>query len=407
MALQVGHGRLDHVPRPDQPADPPPGHGVGLGHAVDDDGALGEGRDHHRQGVEPGVAVDEVLVDLVGQHPQAVLVGPPADRLDARPVVHRAGRVGRRHEKQHLGTRRASRLQLVDGDPEPGLDRRRHRDGHAAGEGDRLRVGHPVRRRDEDLVTGIEQRGEGLVHGLLAAVGDDHLRRSRRRTPNPGAVLARDRVAQLGQPRRRGVPVVAVVPAGGGRRLHDVVGRREVGLPGAEVDDRLRPPPGGPWPWRPRPAWATRRWRRCGGRYGPWHQAGTCDHGERDRFGPAPYRHPRPSAARRRALRMRPVEGAARRARRPGRHRPRVPRYQPPSGRCPIGRGRHPDRDRPALRASRRLPGGARRGRDHVVLGCRHARAGAAQEPAPVVRGVRGQVRRGCCRPRRSSSPRT
>src|SRR2546430_11640443 len=53
--------------------------------------------------------VGQVLVDLIGDHPDAVLDRPAADRLDLLRRVDRAGRVGRRAVQQRLGARRAGR----------------------------------------------------------------------------------------------------------------------------------------------------------------------------------------------------------------------------------------------------------------------------------------------------------
>ena len=118
--LDVGGGR-DGVGRPDQPSHPPAGHGVGLGHAVHHQAPVGQLGHQHRHGVVLGAAVDEVLVDLVGQHPQAPLDGPAPDRLDLARRVDGPGRVGRRDEEEHLGPRRRRppRGRSTD-DPEPG-----------------------------------------------------------------------------------------------------------------------------------------------------------------------------------------------------------------------------------------------------------------------------------------------
>ena len=176
MRLQVGR-RLDEVRRADHPADPPAGHRVGLGDAVDDHAVVGElGAQHrHRAGLD--AVVDQVLVDLVGEHPQAVLLDPAADRLDLVGGVDRAGRVGRGAEQQHLGALGARGLELLDGDLVVLGLVGEHLDGHAAGEPDRLGVGRPVRRRHDHLVARVEHGGEGRVDRLLAAVGDQHLRR--------------------------------------------------------------------------------------------------------------------------------------------------------------------------------------------------------------------------------------
>ena len=132
----------------------------------------------------------------------------------------------------------ARRFQLVDGDLEPGLLVGRQENRLALRQGDRLGVGGPVRRGHEHLVARIEQRGERVEDGLLAAVGDEHLagfddvaRIAHR--------LLRDGGAQFGQPRRGRVLVVPRVAAGGDGGLDDVVGRGEVGFAGAEADDVL------------------------------------------------------------------------------------------------------------------------------------------------------------------------
>ena len=90
----------------------------------------------------------------------------------------------------------------------------------------------------DHLVAGIAQRGEGGEHGVLAAVGDEHLRR-RAVVAAVAQRLGGDRLAQLGEPGRRRVAVVARIGARRHRGGDDVLGRREVRLAGAESDDVL------------------------------------------------------------------------------------------------------------------------------------------------------------------------
>lgn len=156
-----------------------------------------------RQRGERRVAVDQVLVDLVGQHPQAVLDGPAADRLGVGLAVDRAGRVRRGDEQDDLRTLGTGRLQLLHGDPVTGglVGDDLHRD--AAREADRLGVGGPVRSRDDDLVARVEDRGEGLVDGLLAAVGHQDLR-GVDLVAGVAQRLLRDGGLELGEPMRPG-----------------------------------------------------------------------------------------------------------------------------------------------------------------------------------------------------------
>ena len=185
------------------------------------------------------VVVDQVLVDLVGDHPQPVLHRPAADRRDLLRRVDRAGRVGRRHEDQDLGARRCGPPRAArrsPGSPDVSSVSTAHR--HAAGQPDRLGVGGPVRRGQEHLVARVEQGGEGVVDRLLAAVGDQHLGGARPRSRCPAASWRRWPRCSSGRPAGGGVAVPPRVVAGRDRRLDDVVGGGEVRLAGAEADHR-------------------------------------------------------------------------------------------------------------------------------------------------------------------------
>src|SRR5580698_9806537 len=61
-----------------------------------------------------GTAVDEMLVDFVGQHPDALFDRPTSDGLYFVPRIDGAGRVGRGYEQQRLGVGRPRRLEVRD-----------------------------------------------------------------------------------------------------------------------------------------------------------------------------------------------------------------------------------------------------------------------------------------------------
>ena len=130
------------------------------------------------------------------------------------------------------------RFERVDGEMEPGVLGGGDVHGHPAGQGDGLGVGGPVGRRDEHLVTGVAQGGEGLVDGLLGAVGHEHLG-GRDLVARVAPGLGRHRLLQGGQAAGGRVVVVGRDPAGLDGRLHDVGRGGEVGLAGAEADDVL------------------------------------------------------------------------------------------------------------------------------------------------------------------------
>ena len=237
MRLQ-GRRRGGHRGRGDDPADAPSGHGVGLGDAVDHHAALGGGGGDHRKRHVLVIVVGEVLVDLVGHHPDAVLGRPVPDRRDLLRGVHAACGVGRGDEYQQLGARRPRRFQLLDRDAVAAVHAGVHDHRSRSGQCHRLGVAGPVRSGQDDLVAGIQQCQQGVVDGVLATRGDDHLLRRDIEAGVPQR-LGGNGLAQLRKPRRRGVAVVAVLTAGSDRGLHDVRRRREVGLSGTEADNRL------------------------------------------------------------------------------------------------------------------------------------------------------------------------
>ena len=237
MGLEVA-SRLDQVSGTDHPSDPPPGHGVGLSHAVDGHEMVVDFGDQRPHGVVHVVVVGQVLVDLVGEHPDAVLDGPPADGLDLVGWVDRSRRVGRGDEEERLGVRGASLLQLVDGDTESrgGVGSQRH--GRGAGQGDGLWVGGPVRRRQQDLVTRVQHRGTGVVHGVLAAVGDQDPRRLGSPPRVPLGLVDQSFLQCWEAPSRR-VFVIGRVLACRHSGGHDMAWRGKVRLTRAEADDRF------------------------------------------------------------------------------------------------------------------------------------------------------------------------
>ena len=157
------------------------------------------------------------------------------------------------------------------------------------------------------------------------------------------------------------------------------VGGREVRLAGAEADDALALRPGAPWPWRRRPGWPRGTRRRSGARSGcrscpaPAVGAGfsLLGHGCHDSIRDRHPRHPhsRQSPARRRPLRRRPLQGPPRVGRGPGRGVADLPRHQPPPEDGQVGGGQPAGRAGLAVLPARRLRGGPRQRRDHLLLG--------------------------------------
>ncbi len=238
LALHVGH-RADDRLGAGRVADAPAGHRVRLRARVDHDGArLDLGRERRDRDVT--ALVGERLVALVGDDPEIALDRELRHLGERGAGEHRAGRVARAVEHDHLrpgGDRRPQRGRV---EVEPGRLLRDHRHRHPAQEPHLLRVGHPVGARDQHLVPRVHQRHHDVVEGVLRPAGDGHLVRSVLE-PVVALELLAHRGAQLGDPADLGVlglPLLDRADRGG----LDPGGGVEIGLPRAEGDhvDPLR-----------------------------------------------------------------------------------------------------------------------------------------------------------------------
>ena len=235
LRLHLVHG-LDQVDGSPGVADAPAGHAVGLGDAVERQRALHEPGLHLDRGDEGEAVVDDVLVNVVGQHPDVgVLHQHVRQGLHFGLGVGRPAGVRRRVQDQPFGLRRDRPFQVLLTQAEAALRRTRDRHGLAVGQQRDVRIRDPVRRRDDDLVAGIEGRHEGVEDDLLAAAAHGDLVGRVVQSVFPLELVA-DGLAQLRRPGDGGIPGLAPVH-GRLRRLDDVRRRVEVGLAGAEADD--------------------------------------------------------------------------------------------------------------------------------------------------------------------------
>ena len=116
MRLQIGCC-LCCIIGGDHPTQPPTGHGVALGNAIDHDGAVLNLWNQLGYRVGPLAVIDQVLVDLIGYDPEVFLGGNPVtDGDDLLFRVDGAGWVRWRAQQQRLGLVCVVSLKLVNGD---------------------------------------------------------------------------------------------------------------------------------------------------------------------------------------------------------------------------------------------------------------------------------------------------
>ena len=185
----------------------------------------------------PVAAVDQPIVDFVGNHQQVVSLGHLRDGQQVRLVQDRAGGIVGIAQHQHLGALRDRLLDLRGRDLELVLDPGRDGHRHAAGQCDGGREADKARLRNDDLVPGIQQCVEGQGGRLADPDRDQNL-------PARivfGAVVELPKMRQDGLPQLQDAGVVrvgrAAAPQGGDAGFQDGFGGDKVRFADAEADD--------------------------------------------------------------------------------------------------------------------------------------------------------------------------
>src|SRR5438876_1936556 len=221
--------------RHDPVAEPPAGHRERLREPVEEDRVLahpGQAQERHELAL-----VEELAVDLVGEHRDPERARDLRHPLDLRPREDAAGRVLRRVDDDQLRLPADPLLEEPEVEAEPRLLQERNRHRHPAHEVDDRFVDGKAGVRVDHLVAAVDERHDREEHDRLRAGRDHDLLRSDGRAAG-GRDVPGDRRAQLGESGRR--PVVGrprVEGALGG--VADVLGRVEVGLADLEVNDLL------------------------------------------------------------------------------------------------------------------------------------------------------------------------
>ena len=228
-------GRIDPGFGPDAVAEAPAGHGVGLGPAVEQDGAVAQMLVGEQAGM--GFAVEQQPgINLVAQDgDMGEALQPGGERIDLGLGRHAAGRVGRAVEDDQTGPAGNLFQHLAGAEGEIPLLFQRDRHRRGAGEADHRFVDREAGVGIEDLGARLAEHHEREEHGRLAARHDEHARRIDL-DPAMAQDVRRHRFAQPGHAGRRGIAVMAVGERFR-RRLDDMVRGFEIRLADAEIDD--------------------------------------------------------------------------------------------------------------------------------------------------------------------------
>ena len=219
------------------PADPPAGHGVGLAYAIDEYRPLLQARPDRGKTGELVTAIDQPLVDLVGNDQQVFFHGHVGQLAQLIRRVHAAGGIRRAAQQQHFGLFCDGLKEHFGREFEIVFLRRIDDNGHGAGEFHQFGVTDPVRGGNDHFVARIQNRGKDIMDGMLGPVGNHNLR-GRIFQSVDGLVLIDHGLFQFRNAAGHRVMGVAGLHGADGR-LADVLGRGEIGLAQAQVVDLL------------------------------------------------------------------------------------------------------------------------------------------------------------------------
>ena len=182
------------------------------------------------------LAIREVLVNFIGNHPDAVLHCPLTYGSNFFWRIHRTTWVVGRNEQQHFGARRTRTFKLFHCYSETRFFGGVNDNWYSPGQGDGFGVGGPKRSRANDFITWVAQCSKGNEHCVLAAVSNHYL----------AGLAGKAAVAQgfhcngftqLWKARCRRVTVVLHVVTRFGGSFNNVGWSREIGLTGTKAND--------------------------------------------------------------------------------------------------------------------------------------------------------------------------
>ena len=157
-------------------AQTPAGHGIGLGHTVNGDGAIVQFGHHGQQAGERFRAPVDLLVHVIGADDDARMLEQHfAQRTPLGGGIGRASRIARAVDEQETGFVGDRGCQLLRRDLVAlfwaGI--RGHR--QAVGQHYHVGVRHPIRGWDDHFVAGVQQCHAQVIDGLLGAGGHQDL----------------------------------------------------------------------------------------------------------------------------------------------------------------------------------------------------------------------------------------
>ncbi|MNH09413.1 hypothetical protein D3C79_688670 [compost metagenome] len=190
QAIEHAQGQVAQVLgqqlRADHPTDPPTGHGMGLGQAVDGRAALGHARQAGR--AEMLALKQQLAVDLIGDQPQVMFDAQVRQALPGGLGQAGAGGVVRAVEQQGARARGNQPSDIIGVDPKALLRAHRHRYHPGCAGAKHCLVGHVHGLGDDHLVARVEQALGHAIQRTLRPGQHHHFQRVDRLPAMSGVV---------------------------------------------------------------------------------------------------------------------------------------------------------------------------------------------------------------------------
>ncbi len=218
-------------------ANAPAGHRIAFGEPAQQDGAITQAA-HRRHANVPSLvcfAVDQPIIDLVGDHKQVVFLNQRGDVFKRLTSQHRARWVVRIAQKKRLRVGRNVGFESFGSHLKVVLNACGHVYDGALCKARCGRIRHKAGLWNEDFVAGIQNGEHGCLHRLAHAHGGKHLRLHVVRHAISILQIGYDRLAKVLASGVGGVTCGAVVERVD-TGLHSGLRRHEVGLTNAQRD---------------------------------------------------------------------------------------------------------------------------------------------------------------------------
>ncbi len=172
MTLDFGHG-ADNIFRTSSIPYPPTCHGISFGDPVDEDSLLFDLLSKRGKACEAEIIIDKMGIDFISDDVDILFGDNISQGFQLMSCIGGSGWVGGIIQYKGLGGRSDGGLELFGGKQKSILFLGRDDDSFSVGQGNGVRIGDPIRSRNDDFLAFVDQSLDDVVEGAFCSCGDN------------------------------------------------------------------------------------------------------------------------------------------------------------------------------------------------------------------------------------------